>query len=103
MDLLATAYSDPSNNGTGRDEPQLMVIAYGKGHVFHTTLGHDVTALSSVDFVATFQRGTEWAATGRVTQQVPSGFPTADVVSYRADLAAMDPLARNGLNPLDGR
>jgi mono/diheme cytochrome c family protein len=90
MTVLATAYSDPSNNGTGRDEPQLMVLAYGTGRVFHTTMGHDVSGLSSVDFVATFQRGTEWAATGAVTQTVPPDFPTADKVSFRADLAAMD-------------
>lgn len=91
MTVLATAYADPANNGTGHDEPQLMVLTFGKGRVFHTTMGHDVTALSSVDFVATFQRGTEWAATGTVTQKVPAGFPTANVVSYRTDLAALDP------------
>ena len=90
MTVLATAHSDPSNNGSGRDEPQLMVLSYGKGRVFHTTMGHDVSALSSVDFVVTLQRGTEWAATGAVTQRVPSDFPTADKVSVRADLAAMD-------------
>ena len=67
-----------------------MVLSYGRGRVFHTTMGHDVSALSSVDFVATFQRGSEWAATGSVTQKVPPDFPTADSVSYRADLAAMD-------------
>ena len=90
MTVLATAHSDPANKGTGRDEPQLMVLRFGKGRVFHTTLGHDVSALSSVDFVATFQRGTEWAATGAVTQKVPADFPTADAVRIRANLAAMD-------------
>jgi type 1 glutamine amidotransferase/outer membrane protein assembly factor BamB len=101
MSVLATAYSDPANNGTGHDEPILMTISYGRGRVFHSTLGHDINALSSVDFIATLQRGTEWAATGRVTQKVPSDFPTANSVSYRTDFAAMDPGYKRGLNPLD--
>jgi uncharacterized protein len=88
MKILATAYSDPSNSGTGRDEPMLMVSMFGKGRVFHTTLGHDIPALICVGFIATFQRGTEWAATGNVTQNVPADFPTADKVSIRADIAA---------------
>src|SRR5258705_332721 len=46
MTVLATAYSDPANRGPGRDEPQLMALSFGRGRIFHTTLGHDVNALS---------------------------------------------------------
>jgi uncharacterized protein len=74
MTILATAYSDPANSGTGRDEPVIMVIDYGRGRVFHTTLGHDVPAMQSPDFAILLQRGTEWAATGKVTQPVPADF-----------------------------
>jgi type 1 glutamine amidotransferase len=91
MTVLATAYSDPANHGSGHEEPMLMVLRYGKGRIFHTALGHDIAAISCVGFITTFQRGTEWAATGAVTQKMPATFPTADTVSYRADLAALDP------------
>jgi type 1 glutamine amidotransferase len=72
MTVLATAFSDPANSGSGHDEPQLMVLQFGKGRVFHTTLGHDLVALNSLDFTVTFQRGVEWAASGAVTQKVPA-------------------------------
>jgi hypothetical protein len=74
----------------------LVVLRYGKGRIFHTMMGHDVAALSCVGFMTTYQRGTEWAATGKVTQKVPSGFPTANTVSFRVDIAMMDPEFRKG-------
>jgi type 1 glutamine amidotransferase len=85
MTVLATAFSKPGKDtgGTGEHEPQLMVIDYGKGRVFHTTLGHSPEAMKCVGFIATFTRGAEWAATGKVTQKVPEDFPTAEKVSTR--------------------
>ena len=103
MTILATAFADPANNGTGRDEPILMASTFGKGRVFHTVLGHDIVAMSCTGFVVTLQRATEWVATGAVTQKVPASFPTATTVSYRADLAALDPNYARGLNSLDAK
>ncbi len=100
MTVLATAHSDPKNSGTGDDEPMLMVLHYGKGRIFHTVLGHDAFALSGVGFITTFQRGTEWVATGRVTQKVPADFPTAKTVSYRVDIAEMDPEFLHGASEI---
>ena len=83
FDLLATAHSDPANKGTDQNEPMLLTIRYGKGRVFHTAMGHDVVAMSCVGFITTLQRGTEWAATGTVTQKVPADFPGPDKISKR--------------------
>ena len=36
MTVLATAYADPANKGTGFDEPMLMALHWGKGpHLPH--------------------------------------------------------------------
>jgi len=87
LTVLATAYSDPAKRGTGKNEPLLFAIGYGKGRVFHTAIGHnagqDLTAQKCVGFIVTLQRGTEWAATGKVTQKIPADFPKADAVSSR--------------------
>ncbi len=65
--VIATALSSKESGGTGRDEPVLWTVGYGKGRVFHTVLGHDTTAMDSAGFATTFARGVEWAATGEVT------------------------------------
>ena len=68
MQVLATAFSDKGTGGTGEHEPILMVVEFGKGRVFHTTLGHDAVAMRGAGFQVTLQRGAEWAVTGDVTQ-----------------------------------
>jgi len=83
MTILATAADTPELQTAGRNEPMLMTIAYGKGRVFHTTLGHDNEALECAGFIVTLQRGSEWAATGKVTQEIPLDFPKAGASSSR--------------------
>jgi type 1 glutamine amidotransferase len=65
--VLATAFSSPETRGTGEDEPILWTVDYGKGRVFQTVLGHDLVAMAEPGFEATFARGCEWSATGKVT------------------------------------
>ena len=81
--VLATAFAPKKKGGTDEHEPMLMTVTYGKGRVFDTMLGHAGQHLRSVAFIATFQRGAEWAATGKVTQAVPADFPSADHASVR--------------------
>jgi type 1 glutamine amidotransferase len=77
--ILATAWDDPKNCwkpgdgcGTGKDEPLIWTLEYGVGRVFQTALGHDVKAMQGAGFQATLVRGTEWAATGKVTIAPPA-------------------------------
>jgi type 1 glutamine amidotransferase len=74
--VLASALSAKETGGSGEEEPLLMAIPYEKGRIFHTALGHGVEAIQCVGFAVTLRRGTEWAATGKVTQPVPANFPT---------------------------
>jgi type 1 glutamine amidotransferase len=73
--VLASAFSSEASGGSGGYEPVAMVRPYGAGRSFTTLLGHDVKAMESVAFQALLTRGTEWAATGTVTLQVPDAWP----------------------------
>ncbi len=83
MDVLATAYSDENNKGTGRHEPILIALTYGKGKIFHTPMGHANYSVACVGYITSLLRGTQWAATGKVTIPIPEDFPTAEVSSSR--------------------
>jgi type 1 glutamine amidotransferase len=82
--LLATAFADKKKGGAGSSnehEPMMWTVTYGKGRVFHTPMGHDLTGMRCIGFITTLQRGTEWAATGKVTIPIPANFPTATKTS----------------------
>ncbi len=77
VQVLATAYSEKSK----KHEPMIMTIAYGQGRVFHTPMGHADYSMKCIGFQDVLQRGTEWAATGRVTIKLSKGFPDENKVS----------------------
>jgi len=84
MTILATAFADKEKHrGSGRHEPMLMTLSYGKGRIFHTPMGHGIDSQECVGFIVCIQRGAEWAATGKVTQKIPKDFPGAGEVSSR--------------------
>jgi type 1 glutamine amidotransferase len=78
--MLATAFDDPKNCterepktcGSGKQQPVMWTSAYNGGRVFTTALGHDMVSIKSAPFIATFVRGAEWAATGKVTIAPPA-------------------------------
>ena len=83
MHILATAYADKAKGGSGRHEPMIFTVQYGKGRVFHTPMGHGNDSQECVGFITTLIRGAQWAATGKVTQPIPEDFPTEDKTSRR--------------------
>lgn len=95
-DLLYTAYADPSTKGSGREEPLIFTVDFGKGRIFHTMLGHagfranDYDPMHSTGFQVTLLRGAEWAATGKVKQKIPKDFPTKTKYTLRPQYKKID-------------
>jgi len=83
MNILATAFSSKEQKGTGRHEPSVLTLNYGKGKIFHNMMGHDTYSMHCVGFITLLQRGTEWVASGKVSQKIPADFPTKEKSSSR--------------------
>jgi type 1 glutamine amidotransferase len=61
----------------------LFASAQPGERLFGTALGHDLTAMQQPEFISTFVRGTEWAATGNVTLPADIGLSHRDSDSVR--------------------
>ena len=93
-DLLYTGKAERETGGSGREEPLVFTVDYGKARIFHLMLGHcgptleDNPAMQCAGFQTLLLRGAEWAATGKVSQPVPADFPTDKTESLRLDYKA---------------
>jgi len=91
MTVLSCAWSKDSKQNEVVD----WVVPYGKGRVYTTMLGHlwrngPDKNLRCVGFLTALIRGTQWAATGKVTYPVPDNFPTPTEMSVRDEPDAPD-------------
>ena len=82
--VLATAMSSKESGGTGEEEPMILVRRYGEGRMFHTPLGHvwrnvpgSQASHRDPQFRGLVVRGTEWAATGTVTDERTAPAPAS--------------------------
>lgn len=87
MHILASAYSDPEQRGTGVHEPMIWWIPYGEGRVLTFLPGHlwddmeDLSVFHCVGFRTLLNRSCEWLARDEVTLPIPPDFPGPDTVS----------------------
>lgn len=90
VEVLAAALASEETGGSGEWEPILMTISYGKGRVFHSTLGHSTVSMAGLGFQETLKRGTEWAASGEVTfpEVSPERLPTDRVGTVHPEVVA---------------
>jgi len=73
---LATVTPDPAFKGSGKPEPILFATESGGGRGFAIFLGHDVVSMKNTAWRSLLQRGTEWAATGKVTIPPAQNWPS---------------------------
>ncbi|MFV1967225.1 MAG: ThuA domain-containing protein [Pirellulaceae bacterium] len=85
VNILLTAYSEPGpqTRGTGKHEPIVWWIPYGKGKVVTNVMGHvgELGCMQCVGFKVLLYRSCEWLANGKCATPIPDNFPTAEHTS----------------------
>ena len=94
-DLLYTAFSAKEKGGSGREEPLVFTVKYGRGRILHMAPGHagptleDNPAMQCAGFQTLLLRAAQWCARRRVSRDVPPDFPTETVAVLRRDYRAL--------------
>lgn len=88
--ITILSYAHDSTD-TQKTWPVEWVIAYGKGRVYNSSLGHlwhgekYPPAYRCVGYQTTVVRAAEWLATGKVTYPIPDSFPSKNAPSLRPE------------------
>lgn len=88
LTILSYAYD---STDTQKMWPVEWVVAYGKGRVYNSSMGHlwkgekYPPAYRCVGYQTTVIRAAEWLATGKVTYPLPPDFPTRHSPSLRQE------------------
>lgn len=72
---LASVIPDKAHQGTGKPENILFTTEVDQARGFAIFLGHDTISMKNTAWRSLLQRGTEWAATGKVTIAPPKNWP----------------------------
>jgi type 1 glutamine amidotransferase len=88
LTVLSYAYD---SSGTKKMWPVEWVVAYGKGRVYNSSMGHlwrgekFPPAYRCVGYQTTVIRAAEWLGTGTVAYPMPENFPSKDAPSLRKE------------------
>lgn len=85
--VLCKAFSAVDKGGSGEDETVALWTQFGKGRGFNLVLGHYTVAMRNAGWRTLMLRGTEWAATGRVTIAPTEDWPASQA---EAEVASID-------------
>ena len=80
---LASVTPDPAFKGSGKPENILFTTETGGARGFAIFLGHDTSGMKNTAFRTLLQRGTEWAATGKVTIAPATDWPSTQEAAER--------------------
>lgn len=89
FEVISYAFDGPASGGSNAYWPIELMITYGKGKVYNSTMGHlwsgeiQPNGVKDAAFQTTLIRATEWLARREVFQPVPSAFNTASKIVYQ--------------------